>query len=110
VEVLEFDPQLIAVSIHSNVSVWILVGFYSLPQKSKRRIAWENLHALLESLSDPWVCLGDFIIILEDSEKKGGNAGYFSMPNFLKDLLFDLGAVDLGYTGNKFTWCKRRWV
>ena len=50
VEVFEFDPQLIAVSIHSNVSVWNLVGFYSPPQKSKRRIAWENLHALLESL------------------------------------------------------------
>ena len=31
------------------------------------------------------------------------------MPNFLKDLLFDLGAVDLGYTGKKFTWCNKRW-
>ena len=30
------------------------------------------------------------------------------MPSYLKDLLFDLGAVDLGFGGNKFTWSNRR--
>jgi hypothetical protein len=103
VKVLEFDSQMIVISIHSNLSEWNLVGFYGPPHQSKRRIAWENLHALLESLDGPWVCLGDFNTILEDSGKEGGNAA-----NFLRELLFNLGAVNLGYTGNKFTWCNKR--
>jgi hypothetical protein len=108
-DVLEYDSQLIAVSIHSNVCVWNLFGFYGPPQQTNRRIAWENLHVLLESLCGPWVCLGDFNVIFEDVEKEGGNIGCSSAPNFLKDLIFDLGAVDLGFSSNKFNWCNRRW-
>ena len=109
VDVLEYDSHLIVVSIHSNVCVWNFVGFYGPPQQTNRRIAWENLHALLESFCGPWVCLGDFNVIFEDTEKEGGNVGCSSALNFLKDLIFDLGAVDLGFSGNKFTWCNRRW-
>uniref|UniRef100_A0A2N9HGL8 Reverse transcriptase domain-containing protein n=1 Tax=Fagus sylvatica TaxID=28930 RepID=A0A2N9HGL8_FAGSY len=42
-------------------------------------------------------------------EKEGGHVGSSSSPNFLKDLLFDLGAVDLDFVGNSFTWSNRRW-
>ena len=31
------------------------------------------------------------------------------MPNYLKNLLFELGAIDLGFAGNKFTWSNKRW-
>jgi hypothetical protein len=60
-------------------------------------------------LCGPWVCLGDFNVIFEDVEKEGGNIGCSSAPNFLKDLIFYLGAVDLGFSSNKFNWCNRRW-
>jgi hypothetical protein len=35
--------------------------------------------------------------------------GNSSAPNYLKDMLFDMGAVDLGFTGSKFTWHNKRW-
>jgi hypothetical protein len=54
-------------------------------------------------VDDPWTCIGDFNVVLDCSEKEGGRVGSFSSPNFLKDLLFDLGAVDLGFVGNSFT-------
>ena len=31
------------------------------------------------------------------------------MPSFLKNLIFDIGAVDLGFVGNKFTWSNKQW-
>ena len=34
--------------------------------------------------------------------------GNSSAPNYLKDMLFDMGAVDLGFIGNKFTWHNKR--
>ncbi len=47
--------------------------------------------------------------MIDDSEKEGGTAGSSSTPSFLKELLFYLAAVDLGFVGNKFTWTNRRW-
>ena len=35
--------------------------------------------------------------------------GSFSTPNYLKDMLFNLGVVDLGYSRNKFTWHNKSW-
>jgi hypothetical protein len=63
----------------------------------------------LESLREPWICFGDFNVILNDEEKEGGKREYTSCPNFLKEIMFDLGAVDLGFSGNKFTWSNKRW-
>ena len=36
----------------------------------------------------------------------GGNKGGSSAANDLKELMFELNAVDFGYFGNKFTWAK----
>jgi exonuclease III len=100
VEVLEFDPNLIAINILDCICSWTLVGFYGPPHKRHRSSAWENLIVLLESVEGPWLCLGDFNVILEDAEKEGGRIGSSSLPNYLKDLMFELGAVDLCFAGN----------
>ena len=48
-------------------------------------------------------------MILDAKEKSGGRVGSNSALNYLSSLMFELGAVDLGYTGAKFTWCNKRW-
>ena len=58
---------------------------------------------------NPLGSFGEFNVVLEDEEKEGGNIGNSSCPNYLKEIMFNLGVVDLGYTGNKFTWTDRRW-
>ena len=35
--------------------------------------------------------------------------GSNSALNYLSSLMFELGAVDLGYVGARFTWCNKRW-
>ena len=47
--------------------------------------------------------------MINDEEKVGGITGGPSTPSLLKELLFDLAAVDLGYVGNRFTSSNRRW-
>ena len=45
-----------------------------------------------------------------DSEEKDGERAEGSMSqNFLKDILFKLGAIDFGFFGSRFTWSKKRW-
>lgn len=46
----------------------------------------------------------DFNFILNEDEQFGGNGGSSSATNFLRELMFEFNAVDLGYSGNKFTW------
>lgn len=45
----EFDKNLIAIKVSDSVLDWLLVGFYSPPYHSKKKKAWGNLFALLES-------------------------------------------------------------
>lgn len=56
-----------------------------------------------------WVCLGDFNFFINEDEKTGGKRGSSSATNYLKELMFDFGVIDLGYSGNKYTWAKGRW-
>ncbi len=81
-----------------------MIGFYEPPYYAKRRKAWGNLNTLLQSINGPWMCCGDFNCVVEEAKKEGGNRGSGSTPNFIKELLFELEAIDLGHNGNKFTW------
>ena len=53
--------------------------------------------------------MGDFNYIVNEEEQLGGNRGGSSATNYLKELLFELNTVDLGYLGNKYTWARGIW-
>ena len=109
VRVIEFNSHLIVVKVMEGMEGWHLVGFYGPPHSVRKLEIWENLGAVLESMEGLWICMGDFNMVVEEAEKEGGRPGSGSTPNFLKDLMFDLGIVDLGFCGNKFTWANKRW-
>nr|POE84009.1 hypothetical protein CFP56_54799 [Quercus suber] len=79
------------------------------PYFSKKKKAWEGLTALLEAHQGPWMCMGDFNFILNKDEALGGKKGSSSGSNYLNELMFEFGAIDLGYTGSKYTWAKDKW-
>lgn len=109
VELLEFNANTIAIKVREcNVS-WALIGFSGPSNRAKKLKAWTNLHAFLETIEEWWLCFGDLNTIIDDIEKDRGKSGSSSTLSFLKNLLFDLGVVDLGFSGNKFTWSNKRW-
>lgn len=55
------------------------------------------------------MCFGDFNYTVYENEKFGGVRSSSSTVNYLKELMFDYGAIDLGFSGSKFTWAKGRW-
>ncbi|XP_030970473.1 uncharacterized protein LOC115990841 [Quercus lobata] len=106
---MEFNKSLIAIKISDSILDWLLVRFYGPPYYTKKKKAWGNLLALLAAHQGPWVCVGDFNCILNEDEQIGGCKGSSSTTNYLKELMFNLNSVDLGYSGNKFTWAKGKW-
>ncbi|XP_030961975.1 uncharacterized protein LOC115983444 [Quercus lobata] len=65
---------------------------------------------LLNSCNCPWVCIRDFNFTTSDNEVLSGfKGGGSSSTNYLKDLIYEFGAVDLGFSGNKYTWVRGQW-
>ena len=104
---MKFNNNLIAVKVSNALIDWLLVGFYGPPYPSKKRKAWENLMALLDSCNWPWVCIGDFNFTISKNEvSNGSKGGGLSTTNYLKELMFEFGAIDLGFSGNAYTWAR----
>ena len=41
--------------------------------------------------------------------ESGGRVGSSLANNYLRSLMLELGAVDLGFFGARYTWCNKRW-
>jgi hypothetical protein len=54
--------------------------------------------------SRPWLCIGYFNRILDQSEKFGGWPYACSSNDPFRDFLNSHGLVDLGFSGSPFTW------
>ena len=55
-----------------------------------------------------WCCFGDFNELLEVQDKKCGASRTHNLMENFRDVLDFCGFVDLGYSGQDFTWRGRR--
>ena len=55
-----------------------------------------------------WFLIGDFNAILSSAEKKGGSSFGSSSHSLFGNFVQANGLVDLGYSGNPFTWSNKR--
>ena len=83
------------------------MGFYGNPKTYKHHESWSILKNLNRSLSLLWLCAGNFNEILKPHEKKGSRARPKSQMKDFREDLDECSFADLGFTGQKFTWCKR---
>ncbi|KAL0294292.1 UNVERIFIED_CONTAM: hypothetical protein Sradi_6894300 [Sesamum radiatum] len=71
----------------------------------RRRLLWGELLTLSSAIVDsPWCALGDFNIVIDESESRGGSAEVsYAMAEF-REFILDAGLIHLPYTGCPFTW------
>ena len=81
---VEYNKNLIVVSVSDSVYEWLMVRFYGLSYFSKNKKAWENLMALLESYLGPWMCMGDFNYVISEDEVSGGRKAAPQLQIILK--------------------------
>ena len=63
-------------------------------------------HSLNQLFDLPWLCVGDFNEILKAHKKMGGKLRPSKQMQDFQDVV-ECGFVNLGFVGNKFTWCKQ---
>ena len=86
--------------LNNPSSSWRLTGFYGRPEKYQKHESWSYLCRLHSRASLSWVCVGDYNEILTSDEKQGGSP---RAGRLMEDLLH-CGLIDLGFSGNKYTW------
>ena len=87
---------------------WILSCIYGLLEKVNKPTFWDSLIVVGEDFVNPWLCIGDFNFVLDQSEKLGGRPITNSSHCSFKGFIDQLGLVDLRFVGNPFTWCNNR--
>ncbi|GLT69032.1 hypothetical protein SLA2020_412150 [Shorea laevis] len=90
---------------HSN---WFFSGIYCRPPFEIRTLFWQELKSMANIISIPWMNIGDFNHILDQSEKFGGNPPSQTRMEAYLNCMNACNMIDLGFIGNRFTWinCK----
>ncbi|XP_074300200.1 uncharacterized protein LOC141631428 [Silene latifolia] len=70
----------------------------------ERRVLWQQLSDISSAVSNPWVCMGDFNVVLNMDERLGSNHLHLADMNEFGSCLDSNGLVDHPATGNYFTW------
>ncbi|XP_057745065.1 uncharacterized protein LOC130962927 [Arachis stenosperma] len=82
----------------------LLTAIYASPQERHRATLWKKLQVIADSISIPWLLLGDFNDISDIEEKKGGGRDNPSACRRFRSCISRCKLIDLGWIGAKYTW------
>jgi hypothetical protein len=109
VEQIFAAPNYIDVKIMENPQkIWRLTWVYGEPRWEDRHLTWDKLRELKLVSNIPWVVLGDLNEIAFSHEKEGGNQRPNVYMQAFRDCLDDCELVDVGFSGEPFTWRRGR--
>jgi hypothetical protein len=100
--------------INANVTsahtgfLWKLTGFYGHPNPTRRQEGWAFLKFIKDMSPSPWLYIGDFNEITNQSEKWGAAMRREAQMQNFKATLDECQLGDLGFQGSKFTWTNGR--
>jgi hypothetical protein len=69
---------------------------------------WDSLLDVGKDYYGLWLCIGDFNLILSQSDKYGGRPYACSSTDVFHGFLDLFGMIDLGFSGNPYTWTNKR--
>jgi hypothetical protein len=84
---------------------WRFTGIYGEPRVDKREETWKLLLTLHMQEKLPWVCIGDFNIILYSFENQGGKPKPQSQMECFRNALSYCNLNNIGFEGDIFIWC-----
>ena len=87
---------------------WRASSFYGHPDARKRYVSWELLISLKNHCVMPWIVFGDFNEITHPDEKMGWLERDANQMRSFRECLNVCGLIDLGFVGQRFTWCNER--
>lgn len=88
---------------------WLLSFVYGPSLWNEKESFWYDLGVTGREFQGPWVCLGDFNAVTHQNDKYGGRSVTFSSSSAgMNRFMLSARLLDLGFSGNKFTWTNGR--
>jgi hypothetical protein len=87
---------------------WLLTCVYGPPVYKNKSLFWNSLMDVGKDHYGPWLCIGDFNMILSQSDKYGGKPYASSSIDVFHGFMDSFGMIDLRFSGNLFIWTNRR--
>ncbi|KAL2936310.1 DNA-(apurinic or apyrimidinic site) lyase chloroplastic, partial [Bienertia sinuspersici] len=88
--------------------VWRLTGIYGFPEEEHKKRTGQLMESLCDDTNVPWVCAGDFNLMINPNEKKGGDNFNFKEAEIFQKAIDTCALFDLGYIGYDYTWSNNR--
>ena len=109
-EVVFSNSHVIVALVYSDPpdNVWLLLAVFGPPYFSKRKKFWSLMEDLISRFDGSWLMIGDLNSVSKRSEKKGGSSSGINSLRSFHHFVFEVGAIDLGFSGPKFTWTNKR--
>ena len=108
-KVIDMDEQLINCEVyHEECSdKFLLTCVYAKCKEHLRKPLWDRL-IQWSDVNKPWCIIGDFNVISSTDEKLGGRDYNINKSFDFINIIESCGLIDLGYSGQPFTWCNHR--
>lgn len=110
IDCLQSNVHHISWLVYSNPphQPWILSSVHGPSYWLNKSSFWFELSNLGEKFAGPWLVLGDLNAISSQSDKLDGKPYSFSSQVPFISFIHSNGLIDLGYSGNPFTWTNKR--
>ena len=96
------------VEVRNSSTSFIFTAIYASPKFHIRKHLWHDLETFAQHLNKPWLVLGDFNEVINQSEKLGGRPVSRMRSDLFATTMDNCELVDLGFSGPKFTWSNKR--
>lgn len=93
--------------LNENIS-FIIIFIYAPPKSQHKADFWDEIFEYVNSLTSPFVILGDFNEISCEQDKLGGAPFNSNRLNVMKNVLTQIPCCELPYMGSRYTWRKKR--
>ena len=87
---------------------WLLFVVHGLPYLGKKCKFWDLMEDIINIFSGVWLMFGDLNSIASSGDKLGGSHRGESYSKCFQNFTSNVGAIDLGFSGHKFTWSNKR--
>lgn len=106
VSILDIHHQVLTISVSKGSSLWCCSAIYASPIPAVHENLWSHLGLLRQSITSPWLLIGDFNEILSPLEVSKGAFSSNRADKF-HHVLEICNLMDLGAKGHKFTWYRK---
>ncbi|KAK8601718.1 hypothetical protein V6N12_051546 [Hibiscus sabdariffa] len=87
---------------------WLCTFIYGPPHTAEKQQFWRDFHCLCQDTTNKWCVIGDVNIVVDQSEKKGGNLVINSQAKCFMDFMDVAGMIELPIKGGMYTWTNMR--